>query len=68
MFSRARRILVSALRKLQGGEGIREVNKNDALVVLAKMKKIDHLNIEDEAQRMAHIMWQEGFVILENEE
>ena len=55
-----------ATRQLSSGEGIREANKNDALVVIAKMKRIDHLNVEDEAQRLAHILWQEGFVILEN--
>jgi hypothetical protein len=54
-----------ATRKLLPHEGVREINKQDALVVLAKMKIIRHAIIEDEAQRMAHILWEEGFVILE---
>ncbi len=56
-----------ATRQLRAGEGIREANKEDALVVLAKMQQVKHPIVEDAAQRMAHILWQEGFVILENE-
>ncbi len=56
-----------ATRQLRVGEGIREANKEDALVVLAKMQQVKHPIVEDAAQRMAHILWQEGFVILENE-
>ncbi len=58
---------MSVTRKLHPGEGVREANKQDALVVIAKIKRIDHLNVEDEAQRLAHILWEEGFVILEND-
>ena len=54
-----------ATRKLLSHEGIREANTGDTLVVIAKMKRINHLQVEDEAQRLAHILWEEGFVILE---
>jgi hypothetical protein len=50
------------------GQTIREPTKEDALVVLARFKQIKHIDLEDEAQRLAMILWQEGFVILENNE
>jgi hypothetical protein len=56
-----------ATRKLLPHEGIREANKEDALVILAKMQQVKHPIVEDAAQRLAHILWEEGFVILEKE-
>ncbi|MEK0324809.1 MAG: hypothetical protein QQN63_03815 [Nitrosopumilus sp.] len=51
-----------------GGQTIREATSEDALVILARFKQIKHINLEDEAQRLAMILWQEGYVILEHEE
>lgn len=51
-----------------GGQTIRGPESKDALVVLARLRTIKHINVEDEAQRLAMILWQEGFVILENDE
>lgn len=51
-----------------GGQTIREPTSEDALVILARFKQIKHINLEDEAQRLAMILWQEGYVILEHEE
>ncbi len=50
------------------GQTIREPTKGDALVILARFKQIKHINLEDEAQRLAMILFQEGYVILENDE
>lgn len=50
-----------------GGQTIREPTKEDALVLIAKLRQIKHLNVEDEAQRFANILFQEGYVILEHE-
>ena len=51
-----------------GGQTIREPTSEDALVLVAKLRQVKHLSTEDEAQRFANILWQEGFVILENNE
>jgi hypothetical protein len=59
------RCLMPSPIDIGGGQTIREPTKEDALVILARFKQIKHINVEDEAQRLAMILWQEGFVILE---
>jgi hypothetical protein len=51
-----------------GGQTIREPTTDDALIVLTRLRLIKHINLEDEAQRFAMILYQEGFVILEHVE
>jgi hypothetical protein len=50
-----------------GGQTMRGPTTDDALIVLTRLRMIKHINLEDEAQRFAMILYQEGFVVLENE-
>ena len=55
-------------RKIENGQTIRDPTTEDALVIIANLKRVNYLKLEDEAQRLAHILWQEGFVVLEHGE
>lgn len=68
MVCAASTLLMSEPMDIGMGQTIREPTKEDALVLVAKLRQVKHLNTEDEAQRFANILWQEGFVILENNE
>jgi len=62
------RSIMSEPLDIGAGQTIREPTKEDALVLLARFKQIRHINVEDEAQRLAMLLWQEGYVILEDNE
>lgn len=55
------------IMKMENGQTIRRPGTGDILPVLDELKRIAYLTKEDEAQRMAHLLWREGFVILEHE-
>ncbi len=55
------------MMRMENGQTIRGPITEDVLPVLEELKRLAYLTKEDEAQRMAHLLWREGFVILEHE-